>query len=98
MPSHGEECANQFERSFKNQRNQSRNPYCWWERSMKRNWLVLLVEEEKVDGIVLGRASLADPDFVKKAKEHKDAQIAPCTGCLAGCWTTNKAVIWNLRD
>ncbi len=27
-----------------------------------------LVEEEKVDGIVLGRALLADPDFVKKAK------------------------------
>lgn len=39
----------------------------------------------EVDGIVIGRALLADPDFVLKTKEHKDEQIAPCAACLVGC-------------
>lgn len=39
----------------------------------------------QVDGIVLGRALLADPYFVEKIKEGKEKEIAPCTGCLTGC-------------
>jgi NAD(H)-dependent 7beta-hydroxy-3-oxo-delta4-cholenoic acid oxidoreductase len=44
-----------------------------------------LLENGNVDGIVLGRALLADPDFVNKMQENKDDQIALCTSCLVGC-------------
>lgn len=44
-----------------------------------------LVETDQVDGVVLGRALLADPYFVQKIKEGKEAEIAPCTACLVGC-------------
>lgn len=44
-----------------------------------------LVDGGKVDAVVLGRALLADPDFVQKTEEGRDAEIAPCAGCLVGC-------------
>ena len=44
-----------------------------------------LIEEDKVDGLVIGRALLADPEFVTKTIEHRDDEICPCVGCLVGC-------------
>lgn len=44
-----------------------------------------LIEEEKVDAVVLGRALLADPEFVNKIQEGHRDEIAPCAGCLVGC-------------
>ncbi len=39
----------------------------------------------KVDAIAIGRALLADPHWVNKAKEGKPEDIRPCIGCNAGC-------------
>lgn len=44
-----------------------------------------LVDKETVDGVVFGRALLADPYLVNKAAEGKTEEIAPCTGCVIGC-------------
>ncbi len=38
-----------------------------------------------VDGIGLGRALLADPDYVNKIKEKKISDIKPCIACHKGC-------------
>lgn len=46
---------------------------------------IQLVEEQVVDGVVLGRALLADEQFVKKAEQGRFDEIAPCTGCMLGC-------------
>jgi 2,4-dienoyl-CoA reductase-like NADH-dependent reductase (Old Yellow Enzyme family)/thioredoxin reductase len=37
------------------------------------------------DLIAFGRALLADPDFVKKAREGHPAEIRPCVACNQGC-------------
>jgi NAD(H)-dependent 7beta-hydroxy-3-oxo-delta4-cholenoic acid oxidoreductase len=37
------------------------------------------------DLVVLGRALLADPDFVNKAMEGRSDDITPCIGCGMGC-------------
>lgn len=44
-----------------------------------------VLEAEEVDGVVIGRALLADPDFVEKAKEGRYEEIAPCAACGVGC-------------
>ena len=44
-----------------------------------------LIEEDKVDGLVIGRALLADSEFVSKTIEHRDEDISPCVSCLVGC-------------
>lgn len=44
-----------------------------------------LVDHGYADGVVLGRALLADEDFVNKTQEHRFNEIAPCTGCVLGC-------------
>ena len=44
-----------------------------------------MLEAEEVDGVVIGRALLADPDFVEKAKEGRYEEIAPCAACGVGC-------------
>lgn len=46
---------------------------------------ISLVEQHHVDGVVLGRALLADENFVKKAQSEQFDEIAPCTGCVLGC-------------
>ena len=84
MPSHGEECATNLKEAFRI-KEISHIPVLLVGKINEAKLARSLVEEEKVDGIVLGRALLADADFVKKVKEGKDCQIAPCTGCLAGC-------------
>ena len=84
MPSHGEECATNLKEALRI-KEISHMPVLLVGKINEAKLARSLVEEEKVDGIVLGRALLADADFVKKVKEGKDCQIAPCTGCLAGC-------------
>lgn len=84
MPSHGEECATNLKEAVRI-KEISHVPVLLVGKINDAKLARSLVEEDKVDGIVLGRALLADPDFVKKVKEGKDCQIAPCTGCLAGC-------------
>lgn len=84
MPSHGEECATNLKEAVRI-KEISHVPVLLVGKINDAKLARSLVEEEKVDGIVLGRALLADADFVKKVKEGKDCQIAPCTGCLAGC-------------
>ena len=44
-----------------------------------------VLEAKEVDGVVLGRALLADPDFVEKAEERRYEEIAPCAACGVGC-------------
>lgn len=44
-----------------------------------------LVEEGKCDFIALGRASLADPEFVVKAEEGRYDDIIKCIACNQGC-------------
>ena len=39
----------------------------------------------KVDAVAIGRALLADPQWVNKAKKGKPEDIRPCIGCNAGC-------------
>lgn len=84
MPSHGEECATNLKEALRI-KEISHIPVLLVGKINEAKLARSLVEEEKVDGIVLGRALLADADFVKKVKEGKDCQVAPCTGCLAGC-------------
>lgn len=43
------------------------------------------LEEGMADGIALGRASLADPDWVNKARAGAEDDIRPCIGCQTGC-------------
>ena len=45
-----------------------------------------ILEEDKVDMIVMGRAQLADPDFCNKAKAGKTDEIDYCVGCNQGCY------------
>ena len=44
-----------------------------------------ILRQGKADIITLGRALLADPEFPKKAREGRNADIRPCIGCLQGC-------------
>jgi len=41
-----------------------------------------LLNEEVCDFIALGRAQLADPEFVKKTMEGREKEIRPCISCL----------------
>lgn len=40
----------------------------------------------KAEFISIGRALLADPDFVNKAAAGQEEEIAPCVGCLQRCY------------
>lgn len=44
-----------------------------------------ILEEDKVDLVVMGRAQLADPDFCNKARAGKTDSIVYCVGCDQGC-------------
>ncbi|EOS38366.1 hypothetical protein C808_02567 [Lachnospiraceae bacterium M18-1] len=44
-----------------------------------------ILEEDKVDMVVMGRAQLADPDFCNKAKSGQVEEIDYCVGCDQGC-------------
>jgi hypothetical protein len=43
------------------------------------------IAEGKVTAVALGRALLADPQWVNKAAEGKISDIRPCIGCSVGC-------------
>lgn len=43
------------------------------------------VEEGKIDAVVLGRPSLADPDYPQKVAMGRPETIRPCIGCNQGC-------------
>lgn len=45
-----------------------------------------ILEEDKVDMVVMGRAQLADPEFVNKVKAGKTEDIVHCIGCNQGCY------------
>lgn len=45
----------------------------------------MILDTEKADGIVLGRALLSDPEFVQKIQEGREKEIAPCAACAIGC-------------
>ena len=45
-----------------------------------------ILEEDKVDMVVMGRAQLADPDFCKKAEAGETDDIDYCVGCNQGCY------------
>ncbi|MCI9443012.1 MAG: FAD-dependent oxidoreductase [Ruminococcus sp.] len=45
-----------------------------------------ILEEDKVDLLVMGRAQLADPDFCCKAKTGNVDDIDYCVGCNQGCY------------
>lgn len=45
-----------------------------------------ILEEDKVDLVVMGRAQLADPDFCRKAKAGNTEDIDYCIGCNQGCY------------
>ncbi|MCI8994012.1 MAG: FAD-dependent oxidoreductase [Eubacterium sp.] len=44
-----------------------------------------ILEEGRADFIGLARSQLADPYFVKKAKEGRSEDIVPCIRCMIGC-------------
>lgn len=43
------------------------------------------VASGKVDGVVIGRQMLADPDFAVKMKTNRAEDIRPCLSCNFGC-------------
>lgn len=44
-----------------------------------------VVDNDLVDGVVLGRALLSDPELVNKAQSGRYDEIAPCATCGIGC-------------
>lgn len=44
-----------------------------------------ILEADKVDMVVMGRAQLADPDFCNKCREGRVEEIDRCVGCNQGC-------------
>lgn len=44
-----------------------------------------ILQEDKVDLVVMGRAQLADPEFCNKCKEGRLDEIDWCVGCDQGC-------------
>lgn len=49
-----------------------------------------LIDDGFVDGVMLGRALLADPSFVHKAEAGEYENIKSCTSCGSGCVTREK--------
>lgn len=45
-----------------------------------------ILESDKADMVVIGRAQLADPEFCNKAREGKEDTIVKCVGCNQGCY------------
>ncbi|HOW80946.1 MAG TPA: FAD-dependent oxidoreductase [Spirochaetota bacterium] len=49
-----------------------------------------ILERGEADMVALGRALIADPEFVNKAFEGRADDIAPCIGCGLGCVTNRE--------
>lgn len=50
-----------------------------------------VLDRNEADFVIVGRALLADPEWVNKAAEGRFDDIAPCTGCGSGCIGAQKA-------
>ena len=61
-----------------------------------------ILEDDKVDMVVMGRAQLADPEFCNKAKAGNVEDIDYCVGCNQGCYdgfeNTDSPCITCLRN
>ncbi len=62
-----------------------------------------ILEADKADMIIMGRAQLADPDFCNKAKEGRIDEIIHCCACNQGCFdgfcdVANRDFITCLRN
>ncbi len=44
------------------------------------------IRDRKIDGVALGRPSLADPEYPNKLYANTPEKIRPCLGCNLGCW------------
>lgn len=44
-----------------------------------------VIEKEDADMVAVGRGFIADPEVIRKIKEHRDEEIRCCTGCNQGC-------------
>lgn len=44
-----------------------------------------IVRSGKADMVIMGRASIADPELPKKAQEGREDEIRYCIGCVQGC-------------
>lgn len=84
MPSHGENPATNLAEA-KEIKKISSVPVLLVGKINRPQLALDVVESGDVDGIVIGRALLADPTFVLKTKEGRFSEIAPCVGCLVGC-------------
>ncbi|HWQ76836.1 MAG TPA: FAD-dependent oxidoreductase [Syntrophomonas sp.] len=51
-----------------------------------------IIAENKADFVAVGRAHLADPEWVFKSMTGQAEDIAPCIGCLQGCIDSLSAV------
>lgn len=45
-----------------------------------------VIEEGKFDLVAIGRAQLADPDWITKVREGRENEIRQCIGCVQGCY------------
>ena len=43
------------------------------------------VEKDDADIVAVGRGFIADPEIIRKIKEHREEEIRFCTGCNQGC-------------
>lgn len=46
----------------------------------------MVLRAGNIDFVTIGRALFADPDFVNKAAQGREDEIAPCVGCLQRCY------------
>lgn len=84
IPAHGEKCATNLEEALEIKKI-STVPVLLVGKINSAELAKSLIDEGQVDGVVIGRALLADPDFISKIEEGKEEQIAPCASCLVGC-------------
>lgn len=54
-------------------------------RILDPRYAEFVLDNNKADGVVLGRALLSDPQWVNKAAEGDFEGIAPCASCGIGC-------------
>ncbi len=84
MPSHGEEAGTNVKEAVQI-KSVSTVPVIVVGKINTPELAESLIEEDKVDAVVLGRVLLADPEFVNKMQQGRRDEIAPCAGCLVGC-------------
>lgn len=62
-----------------------------------------ILEQDKADMIIIGRAQIADPEFCNKSSSGRTADIIQCVGCNQGCYdgfcdVANRPFITCLRN